>query len=360
MADWSAAGGAAGAGDFLQKFLADKFAQDKFAEVQRQAKAAEAEQVAQRAQQAEQFRLAQATRQAEMVGTRDENYQNRVQDVAWRNTQLQDKQTDRELSRKEHTDDALRQAERDKAEQDWRTGESELNRKSAREIASIAASARSGGGSGKRRLVEWYDPQTQSNKRAFLTDDEAAAMGEIAPPQRIAVGLKEKLADLMEVKRLATAIKESGDKTGWRGVGPLAGRITGFKTETGLQADPRVERQHADIANLFSLLSHERFGAALTPSEIGRARGYNVERTQPKSKLISNLDGLIAMADEKFNNMSGGPAQIPGTAPPGAAELRRSGGGHGPDDGGDQAPMTATNPATGQKITSTDGGQTWH
>src|SRR5436190_2648005 len=162
MADWSGAGGAAGAGDFLQKFLADKFAQDKFAEVQRQAKAAEAEQLAQRAQQAQQFHEQLAARQAEQVGARDEHYQDRLLDVQRNDQRIVE-------HRKERGEDvgyrdsqaAAAKAAADK-EQAWRSGESELQRRNALQIAGIAADAR-GQHAEKYRKIEYYDPEPQTH-----------------------------------------------------------------------------------------------------------------------------------------------------------------------------------------------------
>lgn len=128
MPDYAAAYGGAGAGDALKELLTRKLLDAKFAEEQRQAQAREAADVAQRTQQADLFRQGQTQRQAEFIGQRDENYQNRMQDVKRHDLQILEKEKDRSLDKELRRVDAEAREKENVAQRAFTAEEHRLTR----------------------------------------------------------------------------------------------------------------------------------------------------------------------------------------------------------------------------------------
>ena len=170
----------------------------------------------------------------------------------------------------------------------------------ARQIAGMRSS-----GDDRPILVERKDPATGLTRRQYMTAAQAMALGEYDAPGKETGGAKTQVADLTEAERLANNILTLGKEIGWRGVGPIAGPVTGAQNKYFSKGDRQVSRLHAQIANLYSLISHERFGAALTAGEQARAAGFLPSRDDSVLDLNEKLSDMLDFVRNKRASLTG-------------------------------------------------------
>lgn len=326
MADYAGAYGAGGAAQALDSLLAQKFLERKQAEVERAARAQEAAETAARAQQADQFRQTQARQFAELAATRDDRYQDRQQHVSDVNARITRQSLEDQIRAGERKGELDQRNKEREDEQAFRAEERKGNQAFQERLAGIYRQPKP---QAERTVrVSYTDPETGQNVEEFMTAEEARNRGPFKPATKGAAGMKEKLADLFETERIARGILTKGKDLKWRGVGPLAGRISAISNEA-IGNDPQVAALHADIGNVFSMISNERFGAALTAQELARATTFLPQKTDPAPVLQKKLENLIAFAESKRTNMGGQPMEVPGGGDwpdPGAGTTPRHGG----------------------------------
>jgi hypothetical protein len=304
MADWAGAYGAGGAANALQDIVAQRFLERKQAEVERAQRAQEAQAQAELAQRAEQQRQMLALQHAELAGSRDERYQDRTQRVRQMDMATQRQTVEDQIRAKERADTSIDKTTEREDEQAFRAEENDQNRRTQLDVVAAAGRARDNRSAERTIRVSYTDPETGQNVEEYLTADEARQRGKLKPATKGAAGMKEKLADLFETERIARGILTKGKEMQWRGVGPLAGRVTSIGNDL-IGNDPQVAALHSEIGNVFSMISNERFGAALTAQELARATTFLPQKTDPAPVLEQKLNNLIAFAESKRQNMGG-------------------------------------------------------
>ena len=176
-------------------------------------------------------------------------------------------------------------------------------------MAEIAAQRAAGTGRGTGPLVRvtFTDPDTGQTFEQDMTRDEARALGPRAKPMAAKdVEAGNAMSDY--VKKIDEAIA-LGDKTGWGGTGVIEGRAAGMFG--GKFASEDALKLRGFIADLFAENAHERFGGALTPQEIERAKGYLAEATDDPKKIKVNLQrmkNVVAPALERWQARKGASA----------------------------------------------------
>jgi hypothetical protein len=301
---YAGAYGAGGASDALHKLLADKFEREKFSEHQRQAKAredADAQDRKQRSELAREERVQAANREE---ARKQQDYEERTERSRQFNRQIEERTTDRQVRIGERADDREAGLEGEDRQRKARIEDREDTQAFQAHLAGIYRQPKPQ--TERTVRVSYTDPETGQNVEEFMTAEEARARGKFQPATKGAAGMKEKLADLFETERVARDILKRGGEMKWRGVGPLAGRISSIGNDV-LGNDPQVAALHADIGNVFSMLSNERFGAALTAQELARATTFLPQKTDPAPVLQQKLNNLIAFAESKRTNMGGQP-----------------------------------------------------
>jgi len=303
---------AGGARDALVDLLAQRFAQQKFEEV----KAARLEQDRlAREQMAQTDALARArlTQDQQQFGeTLGLNRAKLGEDTRQFEVRTGEDRRQFDTGLKFQEGESTREQRNKDREYEKDVSEGAANRKAQLDVAHIYAKRSGQGGDSRTVQVRFTDPQTGEEVIEYMTAAEARERGKLkAPAGRGQPGLKEKFADLFEAERLATDILARGERTKWAGTGPLEGRIKAGLGKIGV-VNSDEERLRNDLANLFSLISHERFGAALTPQEISRATGFLAEATDPSTRIQSKLGSLIDFAKSKRASMgSQGPLGAP-------------------------------------------------
>lgn len=309
MADYAAAYGAGGAADSLRAIVAEKLFKEKQAEMFRQARAAEAEAAARRQQDAEQARAVLAERVADRAYQKDRDYQADLRDTRREDARLQERQIEREIGAKDKIDTRAQHVADVKAQQDFLIQQGKDARAHAEAMQNrLLASQREIAGMRQPHertiKVSRFDKATGTNVDEYLTESEARARGVLDTARKESGGAKTQLADLAEAERLGTDILARGEKLHWRGIGPLAGRVSSIANEA-VGNDPQVARLHAQIGNLYSLISHERFGAALTEGEQARAKAFLALHTNNPAVLREKVEDMLTFVRNKRANLMG-------------------------------------------------------
>lgn len=180
-------------------------------------------------------------------------------------------------------------------------------------MAEIAAQRAAGAGRGTGPLVRvtYTDPDTGQTFEQDMTRDEARALGPRAKPMA-AKDLEAGNAMSDYVKKIDEAIA-LGDKSGWAGTGFIVGRTAGAFGGKFASEDALTLR--GLIGDLFAENAHERFGGALTPQEIERAKNYLAEATDDPKKIKVNLQrmkSVVAPALERWQARKGASAPAGG------------------------------------------------
>ena len=310
MADYAAAYGAGGAVDALRQIVADKLYKEKQAEAFRQARAAEMEAAAERTQRADQARALLAERVADRASTERRNYEVDLRDTRREDARLQERQIEREIGAKDKIDTRAQHVADVKANQDFlnlqredtqkfMAGQQQAALANAREIAGMRPSHE------RTIKVSHFDKATGTNVDEYLTESEARARGVLDSAQKNSGGAKTMLADLNEAERLASSVLEKGKAIGWRGIGPVAGPYAGFKNKYLGGTDARVAQIQTQIGNLYSLISHERFGSALTSGEQERAKAFLPSRDDSVLDLKVKLADMLDFVRSKRASLTG-------------------------------------------------------
>lgn len=171
----------------------------------------------------------------------------------------------------------------------------------------IARSRVGAAGSNRTVKISYSDPDTGQVFEEFVTPQEARERG----PIRKGMSAKdlESGAGMSDyVKKIDEALA-LGEKSGWSGTGVIEGRTAGMFG--GRFASEDALKLRGLIADLFAENAHERFGGALTPQEIERAKGYLAEATDDPKKIKVNLQrmkSVVAPALERWQARRGGGA----------------------------------------------------
>jgi hypothetical protein len=310
--------GAGGAGEALERLLARKFAEAELAERQRQSMAGEQHATAtltQRKSEADSLdkrstaeRAAAAQAFAQRLGLDREKLgeDTRQFDVT---SGENVRQFDAGLGFKKG--EATR--EQGNTNRGFGLKERELGERerSARADEDIARTRVGAAGSNRTVKITYSDPDTGQQFEEYVTPQEARERG----PIRKGMGAKDiEAGNAMSdyVKKIDEAIA-LGDKSGWAGTGFIVGRTAGafggkFASEEALQL-------RGLIGDLFAENAHERFGGALTPQEIERAKNYLAEATDDPKKIKVNLQrmkSVVAPALDRWQARKGASAPAGG------------------------------------------------
>jgi hypothetical protein len=303
--------GAGGAGEALERLLARKFAEAELAERQRAAQTGEQHATAtlsQRKSEADALDKRSAADRAEAARTfaaklgldRDKLGEDTRQfDVS---TGEHRRQFDEGLGFKRG--EAVR--EQGNTERGFGLKEREITEEERANRAGEGIARTRVGAAGSNRTVKISssDPDTGQVFEEYVTPQEARERG----PIRKGMGAKDiEAGNAMSdyVKKIDEAIA-LGDKSGWAGTGFIVGRAAGafggkFASEEALQL-------RGLIGDLFAENAHERFGGALTPQEIERAKNYLAEATDDPKKIRVNLQRMksgVAPALERWQVRKG-------------------------------------------------------
>lgn len=143
----------------------------------------------------------------------------------------------------------------------------------------------------------------------------ANAAGQAAPPPTGASAGNEKIITAgMELEKYVKNIQNAlklGKETGWSGTGVIEGRLKGVAG--GALASASDIQLRGLISDIFAKNAHERFGGALTPSEIERARGYLAEATDSPQKLRTDLSRMLIELKPAFDRWTARKGALMGT-----------------------------------------------
>jgi hypothetical protein len=310
--------GAGGAGEALERLLARKFAEAELAERQRAAMAGEshgAATLAQRKNEADALDKRSAAERAEAarafgarLGLDREKLgeDTRQFDVtSGENT----RQFDAGLGFKQG--EAVREqgnTERGFGQKDRQLTEEERSNRAGEGIARTRVGA---AGSNRTVKISYADPDTGQVFEEYVTPQEARERG----PIRKGMGAKDldagnAMTDYVKKIDEAMAL---GEKSGWAGTGFIVGRTSGAFGGKFASEDALTLR--GLIGDLFAENAHERFGGALTPQEIERAKNYLAEATDDPKKIKVNLQrmkSVVAPALDRWQARKGASAPVSG------------------------------------------------
>lgn len=303
--------GAGGAALGLEKVIEQQLVRQKFEELKRQAAAEEAFRQQQLAQQGQQFgetmglnraKLGEDTRQFDVrTGEERRQFDTKVgEDRRQFDTGLEFKKGEAQRDQG-NTERGFGLKERQLTEEE----------RSNRAGEGIARTRVGAAGSNRTVKISYSDPDTGQMFEEYVTPQEARERG----PIRKGMSAKDvEAGNAMSdyVKKIDQALA-LGEKSGWAGTGFFEGRAAGmlggkFASEEALQL-------RGLIADLFAENAHERFGGALTPQEIERAKGYLAEATDDPKKIKINLQrmkNVVAPALERWKARKGTSAPTDG------------------------------------------------
>lgn len=287
--------GAEGAGLGLEKIIEQRLLREKFLEAQRQAQAQEAMEQQRNMLAQQQFGYVQQRDTADREMRTRERGEDRAEsqrrfdiERSEFDTAAQERQFNREMGVKEKGEERELRAKERKEDRDFESSERAKDRAS-----------RGTPGSNRTVKISYADPETGQVFEEYVTPDEARKRG----PIRKGMSAKDvEAGNAMSdyVKKIDQAIA-LGDKSNWAGTGFFVGRAAGafggkFASEEGLKL-------RGLIGDLFAENAHERFGGALTPQEIERAKSYLAEATDDPKKIRVNLQRMrevVAPALERW------------------------------------------------------------
>jgi hypothetical protein len=198
------------------------------------------------------------------------------------------------------------------------------------------------------------NPETQEAERIPGLPVDQPKQAKL-PPMSAIKGFQENHSNIEQIDRALESIKKSPESVGF---------LKGMTPDSILQrSDPGGVDTRAQIANIGSLMIHERSGAAVTASEYPRLKPFVPKVDDSAETVKTKLENFKRIYEQvqqdyadTYNEDTG--YQLPnlrsvsepseGAAPAAA-----------PTSSIPQGAMVQTSPSTGKRRFSTDGGKTW-
>jgi hypothetical protein len=154
------------------------------------------------------------------------------------------------------------------------------------------------------------------------------AAGMSPPRTQVRNNLTGTIADLEAANKLIDEIEALGNEIKWAGTGPVEARSDRFKSSIpligGALTNPKEAALRTKIADLSSLVAHERYGAALTGGELGRAKKFLPEDTLNSIENVTRIKNLRQFNQSKLAELkpSAGQSAAPARNPQDPMGLR--------------------------------------